>query len=139
RRGEVEARDAAAHPAQLAVREAPHEMAEIEAAGPVRPLFDLHLRVAPLVRIGHRRAKARELHGSLEPEILREVERVRAAGEPVRGVEIGAVPAAHAGELVAERLREEALLHAAIMPAADELLLQLFVDALRAGLARPQR
>ena len=69
-------------------------------------------------------------------EVFAEVEGVGAAGEPVRRVEVGRVVAAHRRELVAEGLGEEALLHAAVVPAADELLLQLLVDALRAGVAR---
>ena len=81
----------------------------------------------------------RVLEACLEAEVLREVERVGAADEPVRRVEVGGVVAPHGGELVAERLREQAVLHAAVVAPADQLVLELLVDSLRRGDPRHQR
>src|SRR6185437_8297828 len=95
---EVEAGDPTAHPAQLAVREAPDEVSEVEAAGAVGALFDLDLRIAALVAVGRRRAEARELEARFESEIFAEMKRVRAAREPRRRIEVARIPAAHPRE-----------------------------------------
>jgi hypothetical protein len=109
---------------------------EVERPRLVGAVDDLDLRVATLVRVRDGALEARELHAGLEPEVLAEVEGVGPARQPVARVEVARIPAAHGRELVAEGLGEEALLHAAVVAAADELLLQLLVHALRARLGR---
>ena len=58
------------------------------------------------------------------------MKRVRAALDRSTRVEVGRVPSAHRRELVAQRLGEEPVLHAAVVTPADELFLQALVHAL---------
>ena len=99
------------------------------------------LRVAALVGARYGALEPHGLHAGLEAEVFAEVKGVRAARHPARRVEVGRVDPAHGGKLVPERLGEEALLNAPVVPATDQLLLQLLVDALRArgGEARQTR
>src|SRR5262249_30562130 len=122
---EIESADAAAHPAELAVRERPDQVPEVEQARLVVRLFENELRIAAVERVRSVRVEARVLEARFEGEVLREVERVRAAEDVVRRIEIRRIPAAHERKLVAEGLHEEALLDAAIVAAADQLLFQL--------------
>ena len=107
------------------------------ATGFVGAVFDGDLRKSLLVRFGNGGAKARELEARFETEIFRKVERVCAAADRRRRIQIGRVIAEHSREFVAEFLGEQTVLPAAIMAAADQLLFQLFIDALR--LRRPLR
>src|SRR6478752_4506674 len=138
RQVEVVTADPAAHPTHLAVSHGPDQVAHEKLHGVVLGASDADQVLLPVDdRVQDLVVLPRAQVAGLETEIFSEVESIGAAvGRRAIG-DVASEPTAHGGQLVAQRLFDQARHDTAIGALTDQLLLERLIHALRRCSRRP--